>query len=84
MASLRKVNCVASWTALPSLAASEVSILNRTGADLELRYTGETAAGQSITIPDATSVALPVIANANEVQAQGAVGTSTIHLIVTP
>jgi hypothetical protein len=84
MASLRKVNCVATWTALPSLAASEVSILNRTGADLEIRFKGETSAGQSIAIPDLGSVSLPVIANANEIEAQGTAGTSTIHLIITP
>jgi hypothetical protein len=84
MASLRKVNCVATWTALPDLRAGEVSILNRTGAALELRYAGETSAGQSITISDGGSANLPVTANAKEIEAQGTAGTSTIHLIITP
>ena len=84
MASLRKVNSVASWTAFPDLKAGEVSILNRTGADLELRYAGDTDSGESITIPDLGSVALPVTANSKEIEAQGTAGTSTIHLIVTP
>lgn len=84
MASLRKVNSPASWTALPDLPAGAVDLLNRSGADLEIRYSGDTDSGESITIPDLGSVCIPVTANAKEIQIQGTAGTNTVHLIITP
>lgn len=81
---LRTVSSTSSWAALPDLPAHEVGILNSTGEALEIRHVGETAAGQQITIPNGSSVAIPVTQNAKELQIKGAVGAAGVQLVIQP
>jgi hypothetical protein len=81
---LRTVSSTSSWAALPDLYAQEVDILNSTGESLELRYAGETSAGQQITIPDGGSVTLSVISNAKEVEIKATTGAAGVQIIVSP
>jgi hypothetical protein len=83
---LRTVSSTSSWAALPDLPARnvQVDILNSTGEDLQIRYAGETSAGQLITIPDKGTVSLPVNSNANEIQIKATTGAAGVQLIVTP
>jgi hypothetical protein len=81
---LRTVSSTNAWVALPDLYAQEVDILNSTGEALQLRYAGETSAGQQITIPDGGSVKLSVISNAKEVEIKGTTGAAGVQIIVSP
>jgi hypothetical protein len=82
---LRTVSSTSSWAALPDLPArnGQVDILNSTGEDLQIRYAGETSAGQTITIGDGKSVGLPVNSNANEIQIKATTGAAGVNLIIT-
>lgn len=84
MAALRTVSSTNSWVALPNLRGQAVDILNSTGESLQLRYIGETSAGQQITIPDGGSVSLTVVGNANEIEIKATTGAAGVQLIVTP
>ncbi len=83
---LRTVSSTSSWAALPDLPArnGQVDILNSTGEALQIRYAGETSAGQQITIPDKGAVALLVNSNANEVQIKATTGAAGVQILVTP
>jgi hypothetical protein len=83
---LRTVSSTSSWAALPDLPArgGQVGILNTTGEDLEIRHIGETDVGEQITIPDGSSVAIPVASNAKELQIKGAIGAAGVQLVITP
>jgi len=83
---LRTVSSTSSWAALPDLPAlgGQVDILNSTGEDLEIRYVGETEAGEQITIPDGASVSLEVNSNAKEIEIQATTGAAGVQIIVSP
>lgn len=84
MAALRTISSTSSWAALPDLRGGNVDILNSTGESLQLRYIGETSAGQQITIPDGGSVSLSVVGNANEIQIKATTGAAGVQLVVSP
>jgi hypothetical protein len=86
MASItRTASTTAGWVALDSDSGSVVSILNKTGADLQIRKAAETGAGEQITIPDGSSVALSIAANASEIEIKGAgVATGVQYIVDRP
>jgi hypothetical protein len=83
---LRTVSSTSSWAALPDLPArnGQVDILNSTGEALQIRYKGETGAGQLITLPDKGTVALLVNSNANEIEIKATTGSAGVQILVTP
>jgi len=83
---LRTVSSTSSWAALPDLPAKngQVDILNSTGEDLQIRYAGETSAGQQITIPNLGTVSLLVNSNANEIEIKATTGAAGVQILVTP
>ena len=83
MAAFRTVSSTSSWVALPDLPAGEVDILNSTGESLQLRYAGQTGAGQQITIPDGGSVKASVVANAKEIEIKATTGAAGVQLIIS-
>lgn len=79
---LRTVSTTADWVALAALPARTVSILNRTGADLQLRMAGETTATYQITIEDGQSASLPVVKSSAEIEIKGAGVATGVELII--
>ena len=79
---LRSVSATTSWAALPSLPAKAVSILNGTGAALEIRKEAEDEAGELITLPDGRDVGIAVVANAAEIQIKAASGAAGVQLVI--
>lgn len=79
---LRTESVTTSYVALPSLRGTNVSILNKTGADLLIRKAAETTAGYEITLPDGSSVGLSVVANASEIEIKAAAGAFGVNYIV--
>lgn len=69
---LRSASVTSSWVALTALAGKNVSILNKTGADLLIRKAAETTAGFVVTVPDGGSVGIALVANASEVEISAA------------
>jgi hypothetical protein len=69
--SLRQLDVTTSYVALPEIIASEVSILNTSGATLDIQLTGQDGPDQLITIPDGQSVSLPVVSSAREIRLRG-------------
>lgn len=78
----RTQSVTTSWADLPDVRGSEVSILNRTGAALEIRHGGDTDAGEQITISDGQSVALKVAANASEIEIKASAGAAGVQIVV--
>ena len=78
----RTVSVTDAWAALADIPAKRVSVLNSTGAALELRMAAETSAGQQITIPDAASVVLSVVSNAKEIQIKASAGAAGVQLVI--
>ena len=74
---LRSASVTSTWTSLPSLPGTNLSIRNDTGAALLLRKAAETTSGYSISIPDGGSVALSLVANCNEIQISAAAAGPT-------
>jgi len=78
----RTQSVTTSWAALPDVRGEYVSILNGTGAALEVRHSGQTAAGESVTIADGQSLGLKVAANASEVQIKAAGGAAGVQIVI--
>lgn len=78
----RTVSVTTSYVALENLKAKEVSILNNTGANMLIRMVNEPNAGSEITLKDGQSVALAVVANANEIEIKAAAGASGVQIVV--
>jgi len=68
--------------ALPDLAASQVSILNKTGATLSVEMVGDSDTGNEIVLADGLSVAIQVVANAKEIRIKSASGTTGVYLVI--
>lgn len=68
------------WVALPSKDATNVSIQNKTGADLLVR-TNRDKTTEYITVADGESVGVPVVGNSAEILIKAAVSGSGINLI---
>lgn len=81
-AQLRSASVTTSYVALADLPGGNVSILNKTGADLLIRKAGETTAGYEITIPDGGSVGVSVVSNAKEIEIKAAGAASGVSYIV--
>ena len=81
---VRTISVTTSWVALPDLRGVRVDFLNRTGADLQIRYARETGADQLVTIPDGAPIALRAAANASEIQIKAAAGATGVNVVVSP
>lgn len=81
-ATLRQVSVTTSWAALPAIRAGQVHCINLTGADLEIRYAGDTSAGHLVAIPDKGFVALPVVNQSSELQIKAAAGAAGVNLVI--
>jgi hypothetical protein len=68
---LRQLDVTTGYVAMPDLRASKVSLLNTSGAALDVRLEGEDGTSELITIPDAKSASIPVVSNAKEVLIKG-------------
>lgn len=81
---LRTASVTSAWVALPSLTGKNVSIKNKTGADLYVRKAAETTSGFQTTLADGESVGLTIVSNAAEIEisAVGAGPTSGVNYIV--
>lgn len=79
---LRTVSVTDSWAALPDEPGENISILNKTGADLEIRHSGQQNAGEQITIADGQSVGLTIAANAKEIEIQATSGAAGVQLVI--
>lgn len=81
---LRSASVTSSWVALTALSGKNVSILNKTGADLLIRKAAETTAGFVVTVPDGGSVGIALVSNVSEVEisAAGAGPTAGVSYIV--
>lgn len=79
---LRSVTATTSYVALPDLAASQVSILNKTGATLSVEMVGDSDTGNEIVLADGLSVAIQVVANAKEIRIKSASGTTGVYLVI--
>lgn len=78
----RTQSVTTSWAGLPDLKAERVSLLNKTGADLEIRHAGQTSAGEQITIADGQSVGLQVNWKASEIQIKASAGAAGVQIII--
>lgn len=79
---LRAVTATSSFVSLESLEASRVSILNKTGSDLDIQMEGDVDTGHTITLADGLSVVLSVVRNASEVQIKSASGTTGVYVVI--
>lgn len=79
---VRSVTATASYASLPALAGTEVSILNNTGAVLDIQFAGDTGSGKEINLDDGQSVRLKVIASAAEIQIKSATGTTGVEVVI--
>lgn len=79
---LRSVTATTSYVALPDLAASRVSILNKTGATLSIEMAGDSDTGKEIVLADGLSVVIQVVGNAKEVRIKSASGTTGVYLVI--
>ncbi|MEN3942996.1 hypothetical protein WJU23_16985 [Prosthecobacter sp. SYSU 5D2] len=70
------------WVALAAHRGEQVSVLNGTGAVLQVRYASQTAAGREITLADGQSVGLNLCATSGEVQIKAAAGAAGVHVVV--
>lgn len=83
-AQTRTVSVTTSYVALANLPGRNVSILNRTGADLLVRMASETTAAFEVTIPTGGSVGMSVNNNAKEIEIKAAAGAAGVDYIVEP
>lgn len=72
MPHLRQLDVTTDFAPLPDLRCSKVSLLNTSGAALDVRLEGENGADELITIPDGFPTSIPVVSNAKEVLIKGA------------
>ena len=79
---LRAVTATTGYVSLESLEAKRVSILNKTGATLDIQMEGDVDTGHSISLADGTSVVLSVVRNASEVQIKSASGTTGVYVVI--
>lgn len=79
---LRTVSVTTSWVSLPDVAGSDVSVLNNTGADLQLRMRDLHTAAEVITLKDGQGMSVGVCASAAEIQILAAAGAAGVHVIV--
>lgn len=79
---LRSVTATTSYVSLESQRASRVSILNKTGATLDIQMASDTGSGKAITLADGGSVVVQVGSNASEVQIKSASGTTGVYLVI--
>ena len=78
----RTVSVTTSWASLGDAIAGRVSILNNTGAAIELRQASDTTTGHSITLKDGqSSPPIRLISrNIAEIQVQAAAGAGGVQL----
>jgi hypothetical protein len=79
---LRSVTATTGYVSLTSLEASRVSILNKTGATLDIQMANDTGTGKSISLADGLSVSIGVVRNASEIQIKSASGTTGVYIVV--
>jgi len=79
---LRSVTATTSYVSLESQRAERVSILNKTGATLDIQMTNDTGSSKAISLADGLSVVIQVGANANEIQIKSASGTSGVYVVI--
>lgn len=77
---LFQASVTADWVRLKPKSATNVSIQNKTGADLLVR-TERDEATEYVTIANGESVAVPVVSNTSEVLIKAASPASGINLI---
>jgi hypothetical protein len=82
-AHIRTLSVTTSWVALPDLNGVMVDLLNRTGADLQIRYARETGSDQLITVSNGAPVSLRVVANASEIEIKAASANSGVQIVVS-
>ena len=76
------VSVTTSWVALPSLQASEVGILNNTGANLLVSRTADTAdATKANTLKDGQSAVYVVVNNQAEISIMASSGAPGVQII---
>lgn len=80
---LRTVSVTTSYAPLPNLACSRVSILNRTGYDMQVRIATETQTNQQITLPNGMSVAVQST-NAKFIEIKSIANASGVQLVIDP
>lgn len=78
---LRQITATASYVALPDIPCNHVSILNSTGAALDIQMVADVAdASYSTSIPDGGSWHSDLVANAKEVSLKSATGTTGVQV----
>lgn len=80
---LRTVSVTTSYAPLPALTCSRVSILNRTGYDMQVRIATETQTNQQITLPNGMSVAVQAT-NAKFIEIRSTTFASGVQLVIDP
>lgn len=80
---LRSVSVTNTYAPLPDLPCSRVSILNRTGNDMQVRIASETLTNQNITLPTSLSVAVQT-SNAKFIEIKAAAPASGVQLVIDP
>jgi|GEM_PF-1903257 len=80
---LRTVSVTTSYASLPDLSCSRVSLLNRTGYDMQVRIATETQSNQQITLPNGMSVAVQST-NAKFIQIKSTTNTTGVQLVIEP
>lgn len=79
---LRTVTATASYVALESIPATNVSILNGTSGTLVIQHNGDAGTNKEITIPVGGSVGLGVSVNASELSLKSASGTTGVSVVI--
>jgi hypothetical protein len=79
---LRSVTATTSFVSLEALEAKRVSILNKTGADLDIQMEGDVDTGHTITLADGLSVVLSTVRTAAEIQIKSASGTTGVYVVI--
>lgn len=80
---LRTVSVTNTYAPLPDLPCSRVSVLNRTGNDMQMRIASETLTNQNITLPSALSVAVQTT-NAKFIEIKAAAPATGVQLVIDP
>lgn len=75
------ISVTSDWLTLPDGGAEFVSIQNKSGHAIQIRYAGDTGDGNLNDIDDKDSCGYAVIANANELEIKGTAASNCINLI---
>jgi len=80
----RTVSVTTSWAALGDMVAGRISILNNTGASIQVRQASNPTTGYSITLKDGqSSPPIPLLTrNISELQIQAASGATGVDLFL--